>query len=40
MTERLHAHDEEIEGGPPRASGLQPKKYSYQGYAQILAVLI
>ena len=24
MTERLHAHEERIEGGPPRASGLQP----------------
>ena len=23
MTERLHAHEQRIEGGPPRASGLQ-----------------
>ena len=28
ITERLHAHDERIEGGPPRASGLQPPVFS------------
>ena len=24
MTEQLHAHEERMEGGPPRTSGLQP----------------